>query len=277
MDVGEDLKLTSTMLTRPPLARGDVIASLEHFAIVSYAISPDRVRAHVHPRFDLDVFRGTDGTPRVWVSVVPFEDQDFHLAGMTRPKFRFGQTNYRTYVIDRVTGQRAVWFFGTTLDSWLVIVPRNIWKLPWHRGRVRFACDFDEHLNRYTRYRMVTESTWAPVELEIEDSGDPVRALDGFHDLEAGLAALTHPLIGVYYRRDGQLGTYRIWHDRLQCTSGRIIGARFELLERLGIATYAEQAFPHSVLLRRRTEFAIFLPPRRLESDNTSNPAFQRT
>jgi hypothetical protein len=272
MNVGESLRFTKAMLTRPPLARGDVIAHLEHFAIVSYAVSPERVRPHVHPRFEFDCFTAADGTSRVWVSVVPFEDREFRFAAVTRPKFRFGQTNYRTYVIDRLTGQRAVWFFGTTLDSWLVIVPRNIWRLPWHRGRVRFDCDFDESLNRYVRYRMVTKSAWAPVELEIEDSGEPVVALDGFRDLEAGLVSLTHPLTGVYYRRDGQLGTYRIWHERLRCTSGRLVKARFELLERLGIASYAEQAAPHSVLLQRRTEFAIYLPPERLESDDASNP-----
>lgn len=261
---------TSAMLTRPALAGLDVLANLEHFAIISYAVPPERVRPHVDSRFELDCFVGADGAPRVWVSVVPFEDQDFRLAAVGWPRFRFGQTNYRTYVIDRQTGERAVWFFGTTLDSWFVVVPRNVWKLPWHRGRVRFSCDFDEKENRYTRYRMVTKSAWAPVELEIEDSGRPVSALEGFPDLEAGLVALTHPLTGVYYRRDGQLGTYGIWHDRLQCTSGRIVKARFGLLERLGIATRAEQAAPHSVLLQRRTEFAIHLPPRRLGDDGMS-------
>jgi hypothetical protein len=261
---GEKLRFTNAMLARPALAFGDVVASLEHFAIISYAVSPERVRPHVHPRFDLDCFDGADGTPRVWVSVVPFEDQDFRLAGVGWPKFRFGQTNYRTYVVDRQTGQRAVWFFGTTLDSWLVTVPRHLWKLPWHRGTVRFSCTFDVDQNRYTRYRMVTESAWAPVEVEIEDTGRPVSALDGYRDLEAGLVALTHPLMGVYYRRDGQLGTYRIWHDRLQCTSGRLVEAKFDLLDRLGIATFAEQATPHSVLLQRRTEFTIYLPPKRL-------------
>ncbi|MDB4981962.1 MAG: hypothetical protein JWM82_2714, partial [Myxococcales bacterium] len=181
-----------------------------------------------------------------------------------RPRFRFGQTNYRTYVRDRETGQPAVWFFGTTLDSWLVVVPRYVWKLPWHRGRVRFDCAFDAEHGRYARYRMTTQSAWAPVELELEDSGDPVASLAGFPDLEAGLVALTHPLMGVYTRRDGALGTYRIWHDRLRCTAGRVVDARFGLLDRLGVVPFAEQLAPHSVLLQHRSEFTIYLPPQRL-------------
>lgn len=263
------LAFTDALLTRPPLRGRDVEATLDHFAIVSYAVPPDRVRPHVHPAFDLDCFAGPSGEPLVWVSMVPFEDQDFRFAAARWLRFRFGQTNYRTYVIDRSTGRRAVWFFGTTLDSWSVAVPRYLWKLPWHRGRIRFDCAYDAAGGRYTRYRMVTRAAWGPVELELEDSGAPVSALAGFTDLEAGLVALTHPLIGVYYRRDGRLGTYSIWHDRLRCTAGSVVQARIGLFDRLGLVSYAEQSRPHSVLMQRRTEFAIYLPPEQFRCAET--------
>jgi hypothetical protein len=166
-------------------------------------------------------------------------------------------------VIDRETGERAVWFFGTTLDHWSVVLPRNVWRLPWHRGRIRFDCEFDAAAGRYTRYRLTTTGGWAAVELALEDLGQPCESLCGADDLEAGLVTLTHPLLGVYYRRDGRLGSYRIWHDRLQCSAGRCIGARIELFDRLGIVNYGEQAEAHSVLIQRETEFAIYLPPKR--------------
>ncbi len=255
------LSFTDELLTRPPLSGWDVLATLEHFAIVSYAVPAERVRPHVHPAFDLDCFPGPDGGQRVWVSMVPFEDQDFRFSAVPWLRFRFGQTNYRTYVIDRATGRRAVWFFGTTLDSWTVAVPRYAWKLPWHRGHVRFDCHYDAAASRYLRYKMTTRSDWAPVELELEDSGEPVTRLDGLPDLEAGLVALTHPLIGVYYRRDGQLGAYHIWHDRLKCTAGSVVQARIGLFNRLGLVPFAEQRQPHSVLIQHRTEFTIYLPP----------------
>lgn len=97
----QNLKFTSELLTRPAISPGDVETSLEHFAIVSYAVAPERVRPHVHPSFDLDCFVGPDGKPFVGVSMVPFEDQDFRFAALPWLKFRFAQTNYRTYVIDR--------------------------------------------------------------------------------------------------------------------------------------------------------------------------------
>jgi len=257
------LTFTEDLLTRPPVSSWDVVATLEHFAIVSYAVPAVRVRPHVHPAFDLDCFPGPHGEPSVWVSMVPFEDQDFRFAALPWLRFRFGQTNYRTYVVDRASGRRAVWFFGTTLDSWTVAVPRHVWKLPWHRGRVRFACAYDQAAGRYARYHMTTASAWGPVELELGDTGAPVAALDGLPDIESGLVVLTHPLIGVYYRRDGGLGTYRIWHDRLRCTSGRVVRARIGLFDRLGLVPYSEQDRPHSVLLQHRTEFTIYLPPGR--------------
>lgn len=237
---------------------------LKHFAIVSYAIEPGRIRPYVDSRFELEVFTGADGSSRSLVSMVPFEDQDFRFVGASWLKLRFGQTNYRTYVIDRETGNHLAWFFGTTLDSASVIIPRYAWKLPWHRGRIRFDCAYDASQKRYSRYRMTTRSRWAPVEIDLEDSGQAVSRLADCADLEAGLVILTHPLIGVFYRRDGGLGSYNIWHDRLRLSTGKCVRAKIDLFDRLRIVPFAEQLEPHSVLIQPETEFTIYLPPRRL-------------
>ncbi len=115
---------------------------------------------------------------------------------------------------------------------------------------------------------MTTTSDWAPVELELSDSGEPITTLDGFPNLDAGLVALTHPLIGVFHRRDGRLGTYSIWHDKLNCTAGKVLKARIGLFDRLGIVPHAEQSKPHSVLIQHCTEFTIFLPPKLFATEN---------
>ena len=260
----QPLRFTDKLLARREPGPRDALATLAHFAIISYAIDPERVRPHVHPRFELDTFVNSPAGPRALVSMVPFEDQDFHFVGLPWLKCRFGQTNYRTYVIDRETGKRAVWFFGTTLDSCTVAVPRYWWRLPWHRGRIHFNCVYDTTAQRYTRYQMHTVSKWAPAELELADTGDWCVALDGVNDLESGLVTLTHPIIGVFYRRDGKLGSYQVWHDRLRCTVGRCLDARIALFDRLGLVSYEEQLSPHSVLIQHRTEFAIYLPPNAL-------------
>jgi hypothetical protein len=78
---------------------------------------------------------------------------------------------------------------------------------------------------------------------------------------------LTHPLTGYFHRRDGRLGSYRVWHDRLAMHPGRLVAARFGLLDRLGQVPPAEQGRPHSVLLQPEVEFTVYLPPRRLDRE----------
>ena len=252
---------------RPRPRWHDVETRLDHFALVTYAVDPARLRPLVHPRYDLDLIAGADGRARALISMVPFQDRDFHYAGMPWPRWSFGQTNYRAYVIDKATGRRLAWFFGTTLGSWTVAVPRLAWKLPWHGGDIRFDCAYSETERRYTRYKMATRSAWAPAELELEDTGEAPKRLDGFDDLEKGLVVLTHPLEGVFYRRDGILGGYSVWHDRLALTGGRIRSVRCGLFESLGLVPLEEQQRPHSVLIQRSAEFLIRLPPSRLRDD----------
>ncbi len=259
-----DRLFTQELLARRGPRAIDAVSGLEHFAIVTYAIPPERLRPHVHERFDLDTVDGANGERRALISAVPFMDRDFRVARMPFPRFRFGQTNYRAYVVDRQSGRRFVWFFGTTLDSWTVAIPRGLWKLPWHRAHMRFDCHYDRAAGRYDRYSLKADSDWGPMTLRLDDSGEPVTEIAGFSDLEAGQVTLTHPLEGAFYRRDGRLGGYRVWHKRLQLTRGRLIEADIGLFKRLGLVNREEQQHPHSVMIQPLTEFTIYLPPRRL-------------
>jgi hypothetical protein len=265
MNTPDNLRFTPELLTRPRHKPLDVVTKLKHFAIVTYTVNPQALQAQLHPRFVPDTIRLPDGSEQALVSVVPFQDEDFHFVALPLLQFAFGQTNYRAYVRDRVTGQRAVWFFGTTLDSASVLIPRHLWKLPWHRGRIRFDCHFDSNKQAYRTYRMWTRSDWAPAELEVEDTGAPITMLSGFEDLEQGMVLLTHPLRGFFYRRDGALGSYTIWHDRLVPTYGSCKRARFPLLDRLGLVPLADHDRPHSILLQHETEFSIYLPPSKVD------------
>ena len=204
----EPLRFSTQHLTRPAVSGIDVVTTLEHFAIITYTVDPASLARHMAPRFEPVCIRPNDGTPRALVSVVPFHDRDFHAAAFPSPRMSFGQTNYRAYVIDRETGQHSVWFFGTTLDSITVMLPRHLWKLPWHRGRIKFACELEGDI--YRSYEMTTASSWAPVRLALEDAGSPVSQLDGFPDFETAVLILTHPLSGFYRRRDGALGSYQV-------------------------------------------------------------------
>ncbi len=108
---------------------------------------------------------------------------------------------------------------------------------------------------------MQTQSSWAAAELELSQSADDLWNFDGFPDLESYQVFLTHPLAGFYHRRDGKLGTYRVWHDRLQPKPAKLHHARFELLARMGLVSFEDQQKPCSVLIEPVNEFTIYLPP----------------
>jgi Uncharacterized conserved protein (COG2071) len=259
-----DLRFTSERLTRPPSHRWCAETTLHHFAIVTYAVDPAALRRHLHPRFEPDLLERGAAAGLALVSVVTFLDRDFRFAGVPWARASFGQTNYRAYVADRETGEHVAWFFGTCVDSITVAIPRYAWKLPWHRARFAFACEHDVPANRYRSFAVRTASRWAPAMLVLDDTGHAARHLDGFDDLESGLVLLTHPLRGYFFRRDGALGSYAIWHDRLQPTAGRVIEARYPLLDALGLVPQDDTAAIHSVLIQKAVDFTIYLPPRRI-------------
>ena len=257
----ETLRFNADSVKRPAPTGIDVQTSLTHFAIVTYTVDPLVLRRHIHKRFEPDCIM-YEGRPRALVSVVPFMDEDFQFVRCRLPSWNFCQTNYRAYVTDTQTGEHVAWFFGTSLDSVSVYLPRFVWKLPWHRARIHFDCKYDPEQHKYSTYRMTTTRSWADAQLEICDSGVAPQELAGFSDLETGLVLLTHPLRGYYFRRDGRLGSYSVWHERLQTTTATVKSARFSLLDRLGLVLLGNTTSLHSVLVQPQTDFTIYLPPK---------------
>jgi len=200
------------------------------------------------------------------ISAVPFVDADFHFERiMPAMQFRFGQTNYRAYVIHRATGEHCAWFFGTTLGSPIVHIPRRLWRIPWHQAQYEIDCSYYEPQRRYARFHYDVKSAWASAEIDIEDTGEPVSTAPGFEDHGALALILTHPVAGYFHRLDGCLGTYSVWHDRIALTHGQPKRLHFSLYERLGLLTPDEMNRPHSIFLCPETEFRILLPPRLAE------------
>jgi len=257
----QSLKLNNFLQPKPSPKGLDVLCKLQHFAIITYAVDPSRFKGLFPPRFQLDTV-AIDGEDKALISVVPFIDVDFTSAVYPFPKFTMGQTNYRIYIIDTQTNERCVWFLGTTLDSWTLAVPRFVWNLPWYSGDVTFDCEFDEPAQVYLKYKMTTDSAWAPANVELTQIKDEKIELAGFPDTETGLVYLTHPLAGFYHRRDGRLGTYRVWHKQLEVTRANLKHAHFGLLSKLGLVSEQEQQVAHSVLVEPINEFTIYLPPK---------------
>lgn len=77
---------------------------LDDFAIVTWAVDPDRVAATLPAGFVPDVRAGV-----ALVSAVAFLDDRFHFRALPFPRVSCGQVNYRAYV--RRNDESGVWFF----------------------------------------------------------------------------------------------------------------------------------------------------------------------
>jgi len=267
MNAAEAKKLLATRLTKRPRGRLDARTILHHFALITYAVPVERLAPHVtSPHHEVEEF--TDGERRFGlISVVPFLDTDFGFPRLAPwLKYEFGQTNYRIYIRDKRTNEPSVWFLGTTLGSWLVHIPRILWKLPWHTASYNIDCRYNKKDRRYDTWRFDTKSDWAPAAVVLHDTGQPVGDVCGFTCREVFTLLLTHPISGFYRRLDGKLGGYSIAHPPMhRLTVATVEYAWFGLLERLNIASREEMQTPHSVFLLPRIRFEIQLPPKKME------------
>lgn len=246
------------VLLRPRLT--DVVSTLIGFGITTFDVDAQALRRLLPPGLSPDLVTLDDGRERAIVSAVTFRNEDFHVGFAPFVRLRAEQTNFRAYV--RRGRERAVYFFGTTLGSRFVLLPRTVWRLPWAFGK--HATDFDFASDgRCRSYRWQARSSHGEEHLEATGTGESIGRLDGFADAPSAARVLTHPLVGYVRRTDGRYATYGVDHEPLVMERARASVARFELFERLGLVNRAQT--PHSVLVMPRTDFVVRLPPRVVE------------
>jgi uncharacterized protein YqjF (DUF2071 family) len=250
--------MSDTGAPRPgPLA---AMTTLEDIAIVTYDIDPGALLAMLPSWIEPDVLTLADRRQRALISAVTFRDVDFRLRLLPFARLGMLQTNYRAYV--RAGGERAVWFLGSTLTSRSVEVPRRLWSMPWHRVDATLQATWDGAVCR--SWRSTVTGSWGGMDVELAGTAEPLGRLDGMATEADTAMLLTHPLVGYYRRLDGQVAAYRVWHEPMHPTRGAAVRARYDVLEASGLVSPGQ--VPHSVLLERRSDFIVYLPPTRLDA-----------
>ena len=195
------LSFSADVFTKPRINRvTDALTTLNHYCQVNYSVSSDRLRTLIHPRFDPFPIINHD---QAIISAVVFQEKNFHFPSLPfLGRYTFSQTNYRTYVIDKETGRRTVWFFGTTLDHFSIFIPQLLWRFPWHKASIQLDTTFRNA--KYDKYSMYPDSDWGEARMEVRDSGRKTIDEDfpGFPDKETALVYLTQPMSGHFYRND---------------------------------------------------------------------------
>jgi hypothetical protein len=243
----------------------DINTNLEHFAIISYKIPIERIQHLIPKPFKLWTYVENEKEYAL-ISAVPFKDKDFSFYRISRfPSFNFFQTNFRAYIIDERDNSYSAWFFGTTLGSMTVIIPKKIWNMPWEYAK--YKCSFKQNKEHYIEYKMDFKSKFGDGNIDIESTGNRVKLLSGFKNMAEQVHILTHPIIGYYDLKNGEIGTYEIWHPEIELKEATFNHLYFELFEKLGLLNKSEMMNPHSVLITSKVEFDILLPPRKITTE----------
>jgi len=231
--------------------------ALDDFSIISYVVDPERLESLLPPGMEAHRFE-IGGGEHALVSAVAFLDRDFRFRGFPWITLSCGQVNYRAYV--RFRGQAGVWFFGTSLDSWLVAIPRVVWAMPWHHDRVRI--DAERSRYGYARWVLTSSGDWGRASADVRDA---TRAADFIWlDSPDDRPTIVDPVFGWYRRRDGGVGSYSVWHRPLDLCEAATVSARFSVFEELGLI--GPDSEPISAALQTTTTFDVHTPPQRVRA-----------
>lgn len=243
------------MARRPPRRPWNAATALDDFAIITYLVDPERLAALLPPELDVITVR-SKGRLRGIVSAVPFRDRHFRFIGFPFITLSCGQVNYRAYV--RHGDQVGVWFFGTSLDSWLVRVPRRLWAMPWHRGPMELEASWEGSM--CARWSLTVTDGWGRADARLSDARDPADLtwLGPDDDREI----LVDPTVGWYRRLDGAIGCYSVWHRPLEPLDTTVESARFAVFENLGLVGPDQK--PVSAVVQRTVDFDVHTPPHRV-------------
>ncbi len=225
---------------------------LDDFVIISYRVDTEKLRSHLPEGIEPSVFTFSDGTTGSLVSAVLFLDRDFAFRFMPLIRLSCGQVNYRAYV--NVNGEDGVWFFGTSLDSKLVMIPQRLWKMPWHRDIIKIT-------TTDSTWKMESQGNWGGASVSLTATGNVLSCLDGFTDVDETICILTHPMAGWFMRTDNKVGKYTVWHEVFDLLPMEVNHAHFDVFERLGLVDSSTAV--HSALMQKTIHFDVHTPPKR--------------
>ncbi|MDD5245601.1 MAG: DUF2071 domain-containing protein [Syntrophorhabdaceae bacterium] len=230
---------------------------LHDMLYVSYLIPVQRLLARIPQNLQLaEVQKG-----KTFLSLVIFRGKTSGAATVPTPPIPFDQVNIRTYVVDPLTGQPAVYFIHCGISGSLItFLYRILSGMPVeHTPFAIHTCKDME--GRYDAYEV--SGIWhGQFSIKAEQTAEKITTLEPFPSREEAMSYLVDPLAG-FYSDTKILRRLEVFHEPLEprlCSTSEV---RFPYLSSLGLVEEEEIARPHNVLLVPYTPFLIYLPARK--------------
>lgn len=237
------------------LTRLSISIEVQDFALITYRVPAERVRAHLPSVYSLQTHHA-HGTEWCFVTTTCFLNGDFRPTATSYPRHTFFESTYRTYV--DFGGLPAVYFMGRYLETWGIFAAQRA--VARHTYKADFAVSVDRDGGAYASYSCQASSPAGDTEFAISATRSP-EAKPPWTSGDEHAQFLTFRPIGCFTSSVGNQMRGRVDHARLKPWEGRLTAPpTLDFWERHGILSRAEAAEPYSVLVTEGTRFFLYPP-----------------
>ena len=214
-----------------------------HLLFLHWPVEAESLQKQIPDELEIDTFDGA-----AYVGLIPFSMTRVrprwlpHLPFAPRLYENFHETNVRTYVRHRATGERGVWFFSLDAASLLAVVTARSWfHLPyfWSKMKIQITRKGNERHIEYSNRRLWPSPRGASRIRAVVDLSQSPRLAEA--------DSLEHFLVERYllFSHDGQ----HLYRGRVSHKPYRLRSARLESCEESLIAAakieYSKLGAPH--------------------------------
>ncbi len=216
---------------------------LHNLLYLSYLVPADRLRPLVPSWLTLDSLEN-----KVFLSIVAMQCRRVHLSHLQWPNFGYDQLNLRTYVIDPITGNPAVYFFQSGVSSKIIPAATRILGIPW--AHISFILLMERSADGTEFYRAI--GNWNG-EIEILMKSSLIK-----NTQDNIIRHITEPMAG-FIGGGKKLKRIVIEHKVLDVRFLSLSQIKFNLPVDAGLLAAAELDKPDSILIVPQSRFSVFI------------------
>jgi hypothetical protein len=221
---------------------------------VTYALPAKMLKPLVPNTLQL----ATVGSHIAFVSLVALRCNRVRLKVLPVFTFNYKQFNIRTYVIDPMSGQPAVYFIKSGVTSRFISLATNAIGIPWEDIALKIEFNSAEEI-RNVKISGYCEGYFS---VKAQAAANPLTVPSFFQDSKSVVDFLIKPLMG--FSGDSQrLKRFTIQHPEVQPESWILKELTCPLFTNLVDTDFSN---PHSVFFLPTADFSIYLPPKRIQS-----------
>jgi hypothetical protein len=216
---------------------------------ISYALPAKTVQPLLPNELQIAIL----GDDIACVSLVALRSTQVRLSCFPVIRFNYYQFNIRTYVIDPVSGQLAVYFIRSGVTSRFISLATRSIGIPWES--IEFAINFND--SKEARTSKIFGDWEGHFSIQMKSEANSFTVPSFFQDKKSAVDFLIRPLIG-FSGSSQRLIRFTIQHPEVKPETWMLEELDCPLLNKL--LSIDDVKNPHSVFYLPTADFSIYLP-----------------